>query len=415
MNIKFMNQPKDVELGNILKTRLEDKFKEVFIISGIAKDSGLELLLDSIEVSIKNNAKVNVSIGIDRKNTSKDVLLKLLNLGVNLNVHVNSEENKVESRIYAFESNDSASYIYISGGKLSEGGLLENACIITEIKYEKEEIESFKLFKNQLILGMEDVFKTVDKEDIILLASKGEILTRIIDRKIPSISELYGNKEQVIGEQVYDEGMSLGLFKSEELENVEIEFDLGMDIRKNVELEVEKEAKKDVFKEINKTEDDLKRLLGQEEEEEKQKKSRIIKDASEIDFKNMTALIIESKIAEKGVSAGELRIPRSLSDMLGEFIKVDDRKNIKLELLDNKDNKEYNEEALIYDNGKGISLKAKLFEELKIAEDDLIRLIKVSSDNYKIEIIRSNTEEYNVWERYCINTIKGTKRRYGII
>ena len=51
------------------------------------------------------------------------------------------------------------------------------------------------------------------------------------------------------------------------------------------------------FKEINKTEEDLKRLLGQEDEEEKQKKSRIIKDANEIDFKNMTTLIIESKIS----------------------------------------------------------------------------------------------------------------------
>lgn len=261
MNIKFMNQPKDVELGKILRTKLEDKFDEIWIVSGIAKDSGIELLLDSFEIALKNKAKLNVSIGIDRKNTSKDVLLKLLNIGANLGVHVNSEENKVESRIYAFESKDSSSYIYISGGKLSEGGLSENACIITEIKYEKEEIESFKLFKNQLVLGLEASFKKVDKEEIMLLASKGEILTRIIDRKIPSINELYGNKEQVIGEQVYDEGASLGLFKADELENVDIEFDIGIDVRKNVELEVEKEAKKEALEITNKTEEDLKRLL----------------------------------------------------------------------------------------------------------------------------------------------------------
>ena len=128
MNIKFMNQPKDVQMGNILKTRLEDNFDEVWMISGIVKDSGIEFLLDSMETAVKNGAKLNIAIGIDRKNTSKDVLLKLLNAGADLKVHVNSEEAKVETRAYLFESKDSDSYVYISGGKFSEGGLLENTC-----------------------------------------------------------------------------------------------------------------------------------------------------------------------------------------------------------------------------------------------------------------------------------------------
>ena len=131
MNIKFMNQPKDVQMGNILKTKLEDKFDEVWIVSGMVKDSGIELLIDSMIKSIENGAKLNVSIGVDRKNTSKDVLLKIINSGADLKVHVNGEENKVETRVYLFESKDKDSYIYISGGKLSEGGLLENTCLIT--------------------------------------------------------------------------------------------------------------------------------------------------------------------------------------------------------------------------------------------------------------------------------------------
>ena len=417
MNIKFMNQPKDVQMGKILKTKLEDKFNEVWIVSGIAKDSGLDLLMDSFEFSIKNGAKLNIAIGIDRKNTSKDELLKILNIGANLKVHVNSEENKVETRIYVFESNSSDSYIYISGAKLSEGGLTENSCIITEIKYPLEEAESFKLFKNQLLMGIDSAFKEVDKEDIMLLASKGEILTRIIDRKIPSISELYGNKEQVIGEQVYDEGASLGLFNTDELENIDIEFDFGIDVRKNVELEVEKEAKKDIYEGINKTEEDLKRLLGKEIEEDSPKKSRIIKDITDIDFKNMTTLIVEAgKIADKGVTAHELRIPQSLSSMMNEFLNVTDKKEIELEILDNKDNKEYIEKDVnMLDNGKGISIKCEKLSNLNLKEHDLVRILKESDTKYKFEIIREDTEEYNIWERYCINAIKGTKRRYGII
>ena len=50
-------------------------------------------------------------------------------------------------------------------------------------------------------------------------------------------------KEKTIGEPVSAEGASMGLFNIDELENVDIEFDMGIELRKNVELAVEKEAK----------------------------------------------------------------------------------------------------------------------------------------------------------------------------
>ena len=52
---------------------------------------------------------------------------------------------------------------------------------------------------------------------------------------------------------------------SKDLDNVDIEFDDGIELRKNVELEVEKEAKKDIL-ETTKTEKDLKRLLGKDDD-----------------------------------------------------------------------------------------------------------------------------------------------------
>ena len=67
------------------------------------------------------------------------------------------------------------------------------------------------------------------------------------------------------------------------------------------------------------------------------------------------------------------------------------------------------------DNWKGISIKAEKIGKLSLAENDLIRFIKIDNEKYNMEIIRENTEEYNVWERYCTNNVKGTKRRYGII
>lgn len=419
MDIKFINQPKELKMGNILRKRLEENFNDVWIISGIVKDSGIEYLLESIEKGIKGGTKVHMLIGVDRKNTSKDILLKLLSVGADLNIHVNQEEDKVETRVYVFESQNGNSYVYLSGGKLSEGGLLENVCLITEIKYSSEEKDEYKIFKNQLLQGTVNNFKNVDSEDIILLAKNGEVLTRIIDRKIPSISELYGNKEQTIGEQVYDEGTNLGLFNVDDLDNVDIEFDEGIELRKNVELEVEKEAKKDVL-ETTKTEKDLKRLLGKDEEaeENENKKSKIIKDIKEVNADNVTTLIVEAgKIAKSGADEGKIKLPKALATLVEKFLNVFEieKRDVQVEILDNRDGKKYRDNAQFLNNGKGIAIYSQIIETLEINESDIIRILRENENHYSMEIIRKDTTEYSIWERYCVNNVKGTSRRYGII
>lgn len=415
MDIKFINQPKEQKMGEVLKKRLEENFDEVWIVSGIVKDTGLEYLKESIESAIKNKTEVNMLIGVDRKNTSKDALINLISIGANLSIHVNTEDEKVESRIYAFISNKKESYVYLFGGKLSEGGLTENNSIITEIKYQKDEQEALRVFKTQLISGTSSIFKNVDKEDILLLAKNGEILTRIIDRKIPSIKELYGNKEQIIGEQTYDESSNLKIFDIDDLENIDIEFEDGIELRKNVELQVEKDAKEEII-EIKKSENDLKRLLGKEEKEVENPKAKIIKNIKEIDSKNISAIIIEAgKIATDGAEAGKIRIPKLLATKLYNFLEISEseEKSIAVELIDNKDSKSIKTSANINSNSKGISLYIEEIKKLDINEIDILRIIK--EDTYKIEIIRKDTNEYAIWEKYCTNSVRGTSRRYALI
>ena len=411
MNIKYMNQPKQVEMGSILKERLSQRFDEVWIVSGIAKDSAMEYLEDSIKTAVNHGTKVNVLIGVDRKNTSKDNLLKLIDSGARLSIHVNGENSKIETRIYVFENKTGDSYVYLTGGKFSEGGLTENTCVITEIRYSKDEQELFHEFKTQMNQGLAE-FQSADREDITLLAMKGEIVSRIIDRKIPSINELYGNKEQVIGEQVYDEGTSLGIIKDEDFDDFEIEFDEGISVRKNVELNAEKEAKINAFEETNKTKEDLDRLLGvKNKEEQDTKRTRIVKDLTEADFAKMTTLIIEAGKQ----SAGEFKIQKGLAQLITPFINADKITSMTLHVLDNKSNHETTLEAQVVDTGKGISIKSENIDTLEIHEGDIIRILKMTDSEYRFEIIRETTEEFAVWERYLTNTIKGSKRRFGIL
>ncbi len=410
MNIRYLNQPKEVQMGTILKNKLQENYEEVWIVSGIAKDSAIELLEEDMKVAIQEGTKVNVYVGVDRKNTSKDVLLKVLELGANLGIHVNGDNNKVETRMYVFESSKLGYYVYLSGGKFSEGGLTENTCFITEIKYETSELEAFQAFKNQMMQAT-SIFKPVDKNDITLLAMKGEIVSRIIDRKIPSISELYGNAEQVIGEQVYDEGVGLGIIKDDELEDFDIELDEGISLRKNVELEAEKEAKIDVFATTNKTKEDLDRLLGVEKEEKESKKTRIVKDLTDADYAKMNTLVIEAG----KVAGGEIRIQKSLACLIEAFMNPNQTNHVTLEMMDNQNGEEETVVADLMDNGKGISLKTERFGVIEPQETDILRMIKVEDNKYRLEIIREGTPEYAIWEQYLTNTIKGSKRRYGIL
>lgn len=430
MEVKFLNQPKEVKLGDILKDRLKGDFEEIFIIAGMVKDTGVEDIYEDILEATKASKKINMCIGIDRKNTSKDMLMKLLEAGCILNVHINVDGSKVESRAFIFEKENGTSYIYVTGAKFSTGGLFENTCVVTEVKYDAGERKAFEIAKNNILQGVVSEFHQIDRDEIILLAEKGEIVARITERKIPRITEMYGSSssDQLIGEQIYDESTTAQTINFDELAEIEIDLEPGIIMRKNVELATESEAKKEkeekekLLKSLKKTESDLDKLYGKKESLEETKKKTTIRISDEIDFENMTTLIIESnKIIEKGAGAGEFKLPKSLADSMITFFDGEDafeqnKSNVKFDILDNKDNVEkIDENVEIIKTDKGISIKSEELIKLQLTEGDIIRLIKESKKTYKCEIIRKETEEYNIWSCYCVHSVRGQKRKYGII
>ena len=437
MNIKFFNQPKDVSLESLLNTKLKGNFKKIWIIAGMTKDSGFDMVFDSIEVARKNGVEVNVMIGIDRKNTSKDMLMKLLNLGCNLFVHINRDDKKVETRTYVFENDEDESFVYESCGKFSEGGLSSNYCLIEEISYLPEDKKAYERFKTVLMQGALDVFKQVGEEEVKLLAEKGEIVTRIIDRKIPRISELYGSgsmlgNNSVAEDDVYDENNSQKLFDI----NLDDDFDIDIDIAvggemKKSEFSAESEAKieKEKKESIDKLADEkLAKLYEEETPKIEEKKATIIKDASDINFSDMKIFVMElNKIIEKGTGEGEIKIPNSLYDNVKDFFgndfkNVTDDKgkdrlavSIKLDILDVKDGKKYEDTAILYDTGKYYALKSLVLKSLQTDEGDIVRFIKKSDSDFELELIRKDVKEYDVWDGFCKYTMKNSKRRFGVM
>lgn len=424
MEVKFLNQPKEVRIGEILRERLRGEFNNIYIIAGMAKDTGIEDIYDALLDATSNSKKVSICIGIDRKNTSKDMLMRILDAGCSLSVHINTDESKVESRAYVFECEKGISYIYMTGSKFSSGGLFDNASIITEVKYEKGERKAFEIAKNNILQGVVSEFHQIDKDEVILLAERGDIVARITDRKIPRINEMYGDYgvgtiDNFAGENVYDENTSVSSLKLDELEDIEIEFEPGIVIRKEVELATENEVlnerkeKEKLLKSLKKTESDLEKLYKKKQENTEIKRKTSIKKDDGIDFENMTTLVIEAnKIAEKGVGAGEFKIPKSIAENLNNYFEND---TVKFLILDNSDNTTYEDESVnILKSEKGISILSNVLIKLMLNEGDIVRIIKENKDKYKCEIIRIGTEEYNIWSCYCVHSIRGQKRKFGI-
>lgn len=437
MNVRFLNQPKDVTLESLLNIRLKGNFKKIWIVAGMTKDSGFDMVFDSIEIAIKNGIEVNVMIGIDRKNTSKDMLMKLLSLGCNLFVHINRDDKKVETRIYVFENNEGESFIYESCGKFSEGGLSSNYCLIQEVSYLAEDKKAYEKFKTTLLQGTSDVFKQVGEEEVKLLAEKGEVVTRIIDRKIPRINELYGNGS-VLGDgnffdtDVYDENNNKKLFdiKLDNDFDIDVDIAVGGEIKKS-EFSVESEAKieKEKRESIDKLADEkLARLYEEVAPKVEDRKVSIIKDVSDINFDDMKIFVMEiNKIIEKGTGEGEIRIPNSLYDNVknffgNDFKSVTDDKgkerlavSLKLDILDVRDGGKYEDTAILYDTGKYYALKSLVFKSLQSNDGDIVRFIKRADSNFELELIRKDIKEYDIWNAFCKHTMKNSKRRFGVM
>ena len=310
---------------------------------------------------------------------------------------------------------------------------MNNYCLIQEITYSSEDKKAFENFKTVLKSENTNIFKEINAEEVKLLAEKGEIVARIIDRKIPSISEMFGNSlsQETVNDDIYDENSSPKIFDIVE-DDVDVDVDIDFDGEmKKSELSVEKEARKEKEKEeiIEKEANEKLAKLYKSEEIVQDKKVQIIKDADAIDFKNAKIFVFEvNKIIEKGSGEGEIKVPHSLYENLKEFFgessksfQDDKGKNrlgnvVKANIIDVMNNEHYCDDTVyMYDTDKYFAIKSLVLKDLILDEGDIIRLIKQNDNEFVIEVIRKNTKEYEIWESFCKYTMRNTKRRYGIM
>jgi hypothetical protein len=140
------------------------------------------------------------------------------------------------------------------------------------------------------------------------------------------------------------------------------------------------------------------------------------------------------KITHKGVCAGEIKIPTYIRDLISHFWDwptnynvVGEKAKIKSRICTFRIIDTINPETTLEDtNAKlfqridesSFTIYSSVLEELNIEENDIIRLIKVYTEQdsyYTCEIIRKDAKEYPIWEQFCTQNFRSSSRKYGIM
>ena len=165
------------------------------------------------------------------------------------------------------------------------------------------------------------------------------------------------------------------------------------------------------------------------------KKKEVEDDENEIvkvkklNLNNITSLIFEMS-SKNSKETNTIRIPNQIRTMLPEFFGIesaDNReinginykvKDIKLEIVDVKNNQKYT------DNNAMITYKARQsylsfvsdkLDTILYNENDIARIIKLSDDEYHIEIVGKEMQEYKVWNKLCTQKFRASEKKYGVM
>ena len=130
---------------------------------------------------------------------------------------------------------------------------------------------------------------------------------------------------------------------------------------------------------------------------------------------------------------GEIKIPTYVRDLIPEFWgwpteystpKNSDEKlrTCKFEIIDtlepNTTITDDNAKLLQRQGESAFIILSDKLQEMELSENDIVRFIKTQSQDgnyYTCEVVRTNAKEYPIWEQFCTNTLKGSKRKYGLM
>jgi hypothetical protein len=468
LNIDILTQPKlsngkDYTLGEELKTLLlskRPKFTEVSIFFGLIKDNAFEKIFEDIKSYMLNGGHLKFYLSQPQKGNIKNIINLLLNANCEVYLFKNSSKDFISDFQYkgAIFENAKKATILLTSGNLTMSGLFEGYNTITRFTYDvSKEKDEFENIKNSLfsenILGL---FERITKENISEL-SPSEIPTieefthKDLDQSEPIITsvndinidiEIDDNVDFLVASESENkpsktstQEVSSPKSKNSLPEPIDaIEFEEtkyfvdtdALDVedmlfKSSTKNNISKKPKASILEKEN-TEDDIPAA----------EETKIITKSADLS-KTSIFMLQSPKITKKGAYAGEIKIPSYLRDLIPSFwgwpkeysVKkgtIEKSRICKFKIIDIDKPKNIitddNVKLFQREGENSFSILSEELSKLELNENDIIRFIKTESNDgtyFTCEVIRTDAKEYPIWEQFCTNLLKGSKRKYGIM
>lgn len=501
MQVEFLIQSenKNTIIDSFLDS-FSKKPKKVYMFLGDLKETGFRLIEEEF---IDTDIKLFMAIGVNKKNTTRNMLDSILSYTKDVYYYINNDIVEFNSNICIFEYTNEAA-IYLFSSSFSESDIKDNIGIynktIINLKDENEKKEYKNIIK-KLTKSLEDLnFVKLNKTKINELVENKEIFStrQYTHTNVKSISELLGkdknepNKEMTKNEidDVYvsdieipkvdlsDIDLSLAdIDISEEEEKGEKNVKEDKNKKEEIEVEYSEDENVSNVEEIKDEEDiidkenelydealedmefdensvldindmlfskaDIKLDSDVKKKSEEKKKAEVeqineidnedeILKVKKLNLNNISNVIMElSNSPSKEADLEKFKVPNQLQKMIPEFFELQDKgkneeiasfmykvRDISLEVIDVKTGEKYTDRDAKIMQKKGQSyllITSSAIKNIKYSENDIARIIKLSSDTYHIEIIPQDMQEYKLWSKLCNQKFKAGNRRFGMM
>jgi hypothetical protein len=126
-----------------------------------------------------------------------------------------------------------------------------------------------------------------------------------------------------------------------------------------------------------------------------------------------------------------LKISNQIKQLIPNFFEFSDKvrteviggsqykvKDIQVEIVDVKNGIKFTDKDAKMMQKKGqtyMTIMSKYLEGIDYTENDIARIIKLSSNIYHIEIVAKDLQEYKIWSKIMNKKLRGSDRKYGIM
>jgi len=456
------------EIIKLLSSK-KPKFKTASFMFSLIKANAIDTLKNHLKTFIDNGGSINFYIDSDKRFLANPLISELIALGCNVYTYMNENKSiEFQYRGVIFESSKTAE-IFFTSGNMSLNGLFEAHNIITHISATKEEYKNLEtiifnkdLTNNFVKITLENLpsiigeLKKASSIPTISDFTKNDLkISPEIDLSEPNIAieinddvnflmteETPIQPKKVIKEEISE---TIENVNNENKANLIVEYSsepiyYGVDDAIDVEnLLFESKSKPTMSfssKPIKTNAFSSDHFIADDEENEKENnEEKIYTTAKTKDLSKTSIFMFEApKITHKGVCAGEIKVPTYIRDLISEFWGwpetyevVGGQAKIKSKVCTFKiidtmqpENTLEDEKAKLFQrvDESSFTIYSSVLESLNIEENDIIRLIKVSTDQdyyYTCEVIRKDAKEYPIWEQFCTQNFKSSSRKYGIM